>query len=856
MHNDSLSIVSQFAKVVSQYGERAAIRATGGHWSYEELDRRSDFVATKILQQLGDGPEPVALLMAHDAPLIASILGALKANKMYVALDPSHLPVQIAAMLAASDVRLLLVDQANLALAKSIASDAVQIILPLEEFTVGLPLQTFPQVTGDAAAWLMFTSGSTGNPKGVWQNHAGLVNEAGVYAELVQITPDDRVSLLAACGLSASGATLFGTLLAGATLCLFHLRSQGADKLANWLQQERVTVFHTVPGIFRHLCQLIGVSAAFTSMRLVRLGGEALLGSDVKLFHKFCPQDCLLVQSYSSTETGMVSTHRLDQNTIVEGLRVPVGRAVSGVDLFLVDERNRPLKNGDEGRIAIRSRRLRQGYWHQPELTADIFLADAEDPALRTFVSNDIGKFRPDGTLEHLGRADRLVKILGQRVGLSEVEAALLATDLIQETAVVATDDATTTQRLVAYVVPRPGKTVSPRQLAQELRRQLPNYMVPAHFVPLKKLPQTPGGKVDRRALPALSDPDKRVLDRHEGPKGSLENRLARIWETVLQVSPISRFDDFYELGGTSLQSVEVLFHIEEALGVPLSPSTLAEYGTIEKLAALLSDQGFMSSPTLSITLRNDSAGRPLFLIHSGQGDVALFGLLTRQLSGRPVYGLQSPGLQGECWPYMSVPAMARRYLPEIIARDPDGPYFLGGACMGGLVALELAKLLIDQGRTVAMVALMDTALPIQRLRQPGFKEKFYCPVRDFTRDALRILRWGILRASGLGKTKRFLSGYRRFVANMNFLANRRYRPLPYPGTLTLILSTESRFNGEDRRLQMRQYARSTKIIAIPATHNGLYTRPAVIDLARELQNAMERAEARCAQQTAASISR
>ena len=840
----SESIPGRFAQAVARHAARTAVSAPTGQWTYAELDQRSHSVAAEILEQSGDAPEPVALLLEHDAPLIAAILGTLQANKMYLALDPSHPEKQLAAMLAGSGATLLLADKANLALAQSLANGHLKIIPVTENFPGHLPDAPFPEISGDTGAWLMFTSGSTSAPKGVWQNHRGIVHEAEIYAGLTGLTPDDRVSLLASCGLAASGATLFATLLNGATLSLFHLRSQGIERLAGWLPQERITVFHSVPTVFRHLARVADGKNSFASLRLIRLGGEPVLRGEVELFQRLCPDHCRLVQSLSSTETGLICTFTMDKQTVLPGPRVPAGRAVPGVDVFLVDDNHQPLKHGAEGKIAVRSARLRQGYWRQPELTSEKFLTDASRPDLRVFISNDLGKFLPDGSLEHLGRADQVVKIRGQRVDVGEVEAALLATGLARDAAVNAPGDAAGERRLAAYIVPRAGADVSAQNFRRELRRQLPDHMIPNDFVVLEKLPQTMAGKIDRRALPLPPAPENKTgRDRRQKPRDMVERRLTRIWESTLNFSPVGRNDDFFELGGTSLQSVEVLLHIEEVFGVLLPPSTLVEHSTIENLAVLLADYAILPTAGPLVKLHEETGGRPLFLIHNGQGDAAAYGLLARRLPGRPIYGLQSIGLQGESWPLMSVAAMARRYLPEIIAKDPTGPYLLAGACMGGLVALELAQLLAQQNRPVGLLALIDTLHPIQRRQLPGWKEKLYCPARDTIRDALRILRWSALRASGLGRGARWRLEYRRFVANMNFLASRFYQPKPYPGTFTILIGTDTRLSEGDRRLLMRRYAQNPAVIVIPTNPGGLCTRPAVDELARQLQTCLESAE-------------
>ncbi|MGA3284753.1 MAG: AMP-binding protein [Verrucomicrobiota bacterium] len=834
----SESIPDRFARAVARFAARPAVNAPAGRWTYAELDRRSNFIAAEILERLGENSEPVALLMVHDAPLIAAIFGALKANKIYLALDPDHPPEQLAAMLASSGAKLLLADLSNLPLANSLASGQLKIFTVAQDLSGDAPRRSFPGITGEASAWLMFTSGSTNAPKGVWQNHHGLVREAEIYAELIQLTLDDRVSLLTACGLSASGATLFAALLHGATLCPFHVRSQGIERLVDWLRSERITIFHSVPTIFRHLARAANGKNSFESVRLVRLGGEPVLRGDVEIFRRLCPDNCRLVQSLSSTETGIISAFTMDKQTFLPDQRVPVGYAVQGVDIFLVDEKNQPLKNSSEGKIAVRSARLRQGYWRQPELTAEIFLIDDCDPNLRIFVSNDMGRFLPDGSLEHLGRTDQLVKIRGQRVDLGEVEAALLATELVKEAAVTAPEDASGERRLVAYFVPRVEADATPKNFRRVLRGQLPEHMIPNDFVPLEELPQTAAGKIDRRALAHPPRMTKSVASKGPMPRYSIEQKLAQIWREVLNLPKIGRQHDFFDLGGTSLQSAQILTKIEEAFNVILPASTLAEHSTIEALALLLADRTISQSDSPLVVLRMATTGRPLFFMHNGMGEVSTYGQLARRLPNRPIYGLQARGLRGESWPIMRIPDMVRSYLPAVIAADSTGPYLLAGTCTGALVAFEMAQQLVQSGRSVGLVALFDSPTP----PFSGQRSRWSELTMDRVRDAFRILRWSIMHMMGLARTPRWLPAYRHFVSAMTGRAWHLYRPVSYPGKLTLF-QTAAKFPKEDRRAMMAKYACETQTITIPGNRVGLFVPPAVDELARQLQICLAHAE-------------
>ena len=411
---------------------------------------------------------------------------------------------------------------------------------------------------------------------------------------------------------------------------------------------------------------------------------------------------------------------------------------------------------------------------------------------------------------------------------------------LAEEAVAVSHEDPTGDCRLIAYVVPRAGTAATAKAWRSALQPLLPESMIPSGFVFLDRLPQTPGGKVDRRALPAPPHEPEAGRDQGPMPRDGIEKKLARIWESVLGVPAIGRREDFFDLGGTSLQSAQVLVRVEETFSLKLPLPTLLEHSTIEKLAALVAGQAVVVSPKPLVVLRSAPGGRPLFLVHSGQGDVAFYGQLVRRLSGRPIYGLQSIGLQGEGWPLRSIPAMAERYLRDVIQADPTGPYLLAGTCMGGMVAFEMAQQLGRLGRQVGLLALLDAPHPRPSWTHPRWTERLAGPVRDQVRDAFRILRWSLARAVGIGRSARWFPAYRRFVANMNSRANRSYRPAPYAGTLTLIVTADTPNEGENLRLMMARKADETRTITISGKRAGLFLPPTVDELAQALSTCLE----------------
>ena len=276
-----------------------------------------------------------------------------------------------------------------------------------------------------------------------------------------------------------------------------------------------------------------------------------------------------------------------------------------------------------------------------------------------------------------MDRKDARVKIHGYRIETSEIENALMQLAEVERAVVSAHPTAAGEAQLIAHVIPRAGLIGKAENLRRALRKNLPGYMIPAHFIFLDQFPLTPHGKIDREALPSPPDPKQKVR-RSERPRDLIELRLTGIWKSALGISVIGRQDDFFDLGGTSLQSVEVLLAIEEAFAMSLSSSVLVEYNTIERLAALIAGQVLGPSPNPLVLLRAADGGRPLFFIHTGQGEVTIYIPLARRLKERPVYGLQSVGLQGECWPLSSVEAMARRFLPKILAQGSAWPVSAG----------------------------------------------------------------------------------------------------------------------------------------------------------------------------------
>lgn len=775
--------------------------------------------------------------MRQDGTSIAAIIGVLKAGGIVVVMNSSDPQVRLDQIFADAEPRLVITDSANHELAVRVAKNDAAVV-SFDPRSSAPELNLNLTIAPDALAFLIYTSGTSGKPKGVMQSQRTVLHNALRLSRGLEVTDEDRIILLASPSGGQGVSTIWCALSNGAAIYPFAASEQGIGSLKDWMNTNKITIYVSAVSIYRHFMKSLGDVDVLPHVRLVRLGAEKAIASDFAAFRKHFSDQCILLNSLSSSETGNVAQHRFDYGNTPSGGALPVGMPATGMEILLLDDHGREVAPDQIGEIIVRSRYLSPGYWRNEALTAERFSCDPASDGAWRFRTGDFGRKDATGALIFTDRKDNRVKINGYRIELAEVENALNTLSGVHQAVVCARTDNGGNTKLVGYVVPRAGEERSSTDLRQKLFSLLPNYMAPSQFIFLDELPLTPQGKLDYQRLPPAHDANnasRTILP----PRDVVERNLVKVFETVLAISPVSRSDDFFDLGGTSLQSVQAMAAIEEVFNIALPPSILADRSTVEKLAPLLAEHAVVPSPRPLVTLRADGDGRPLFFIHSGQGDVVTYALLTRRLEARPVYGLQAVGIQGESWPLMSIPTMADRYLPEILEKDPTGPYLLAGTCMGGMVAFELAQRLTAMGRKVGLLVLIDSPTAPYSGNRPVWHEI----VMDQLRDTLRILRWGVLRGCGCKINIRRLPAYRHFVAEMTGRATRRYHPSFYPGTVTLMLTADTKYRIEDRRPLISRYARETRTFMISGTRTRLFMRPQVDELAQHLQQCLDESD-------------
>jgi amino acid adenylation domain-containing protein len=587
------SIPARFERQARLYPEQLAVADAASSLTYRDLNGLANRIACAVLAVCGAGSEPVALLVGNGVPVVAAMLGVLKAGKFYVALDASQPAARTAAILAECRPALLIADGERMEQAEALCTALEPPrapLLNLDALEPGLPDENPGlAISGDALAYVVYTSGSTGKPKGVMQDHRYVLHLAMVYTNGGRISAADRLALLYSPSFAGAVRDIYCALLNGAALLSFDVKREGLIGLSDWLQHERITVFFAVATMFRHFCRLLTPEDRFPSVRLIELGSETVHAGEVHLFQRHFSGDCRMVVNLGGSEISPVCQFLVSAGTRIDGSTVPAGYAVEDVELLLWDPEGRPVPAGAEGEIVVRSRYLSRGYWGRPELTEAAFVPDPEGGDRRLFRTGDLGRLRPDGCLLHLGRRDFQVKIRGYRVEIAEVEAFFTTTGLVSDAAVTAWLDSTGEQNLAAWLVPsRPDAPPSVNELRALVAAALPDYMVPATFVLVDALPVTENGKLDRRALPDPRLAGHRPDAAHVAPRTAVERRLKEIWSELLGRERIGLQESFFDLGGHSLLALQVVARIAATFRVMLPPNCLFECSTLGRLAEVV----------------------------------------------------------------------------------------------------------------------------------------------------------------------------------------------------------------------------------------------------------------------------
>ncbi|MCP5049095.1 MAG: amino acid adenylation domain-containing protein, partial [bacterium] len=594
------SIAQRFEEQVKRNPGGLAVKTQDTTMTYLELNKAANRIAHVIgaqLSELSGTGQPVALLFGHGAAMVSAVFGVLKSGNPYFPLDSEHPEERLLFMLRDSFTPLMLTDTLNLPLAEHLRQHTGRDIkiLNIDTLDANLPDEN-PSIAVDPGqpAYILYTSGTTGNPKGVLQAHCNVLHFMRNYANNLRIDQTDKLTLFATYTFDAAMMDMFGALLNGAALFPYDLKAEKQlANLSQWLNDEGITVFHSTPTLFRYFVDALSSESQFPSVRLVVLGGEAVTRSAFEDYKTHFPDHCILANNYGPTESTTVYMNILDKEADITGETVPIGFPIDDTDVYLLDENNEETPVYQVGELVYSSRYLALGYVNQPFKTAEVFIANPVTGSGRAYRSGDLGQLLPDGTVRFIGRNDSQIKIRGYRVELKEIELQLSKLENIGNCAVTLVTNEDGENHLAAYYVPSDGIKEAPasNKIQDFLTLHLPSYMVPNYYVPMEEIPLTTTGKIDWKSLPA---PDAGLEAQREyiAPSTSTQEQLVTIWQELLKTKKqIGITDNFFQLGGHSLRAMNMTVKIQEAFGVDIALKEIFNHPYINHIAELIDEE-------------------------------------------------------------------------------------------------------------------------------------------------------------------------------------------------------------------------------------------------------------------------
>lgn len=731
-----MGINELFAEQAAQRSHAIAVECDGSSLSYGALEARASALATRLVREGVRPGDCVGLFAERSLNFVVGCLAILKAGAAYLPLEPGYPNDRLAYMVVDASASVVLASRNRSAqIADGLKNSAAT--ARILEFDAADPFeQSVPTVSLDGGsasevnagdtharvAYIMYTSGSSGQPKGVAVTHRGVVRLVR-NAAYMQFSAEDVMLGMATTMFDASTWEIWTALLNGGRLVLSPPAPLDLVKLADLVEQAGITALLQPVALFQQVVDF-GLHQ-YRNVKLIAVGGDV-----APVFHLRRALDelpgCRLVNAYGPTENAVITcAYVLAADRGVEE-PLPIGPPISNTRAYVLDSYGAPAAIGVSGELYCGGDGVALGYVNRPELTADRFLPDpfSSESGARMYRSGDAARWRADGVIEFLGRLDNQVKIRGYRVEPGEIEAAMSGLPGVRMAAIAVRLDGTAQKRLIGYYVVEPGQTITSSDIRTALRARLPDYMIPAAIMSLPELPLTNSGKIDRKSLPdpltGGEDADTEASWRGR-PLGRSQRQLAMIWKELLGRESIGIDDDFFEIGGHSLLAVRMMGEVERVLGRRLALAALLERPTIRELAKRIDLSMLAESEPSVVVLQAGGTARPFAFVH---GDLTGGGWYCRRLAaliGQDVPMIVLPTFRPpESGESRSIETMAAMHLREVRKVQPEGPYRLGGFCAGGLIALEMARELERTGETVERLVLVDSVneqAPLSRWR-------------------------------------------------------------------------------------------------------------------------------------------
>jgi acyl-coenzyme A synthetase/AMP-(fatty) acid ligase/thioesterase domain-containing protein/acyl carrier protein len=821
-------IIDHFERMARRHRNRIAVTDSDTSLSFGELWDGLSGLAETIAGETKPG-DLIGIVLPTCSMFPVAILACLAAGRPFVAIDPncSHYPDDWLRQVLEDARPALIIRREDVV--RSIETGARKGWRPVK-------------LDVDQPACVLFTSGSTGRPKGIVNSQRNLLQRVAQSINAAHINADDRLLTLASLCTIVGVRDAITALLAGASIHLLDPQRLGAREILNVIRAETITILFAFPALMRSVIAYAGERAG-DALRLVRVGGDTTLWSDIDLLRGWLAPESAVQLIYAATEAPMMQWF-VDVSCRTDDPRIPIGYPLPGNRLAVIDENGRNTPAGEVGELIVSSPYVSLGLWVDGH-----FAANRGEPngalSCRLFRTGDLVRQRPDGLLERIGRKDRQVKIRGARVELDGVEAALRKHPLVRDVGALArpankTASADGEVTLVAYVTARDGAPAGLLDQLKEQMRSLPPPMRPGRLYLAHEIPRLPSSKLDLRALMALDEvtvQNERAIVAAETEEGAatgdrIEQTVAQVWQQVLCATVRGPEDDFFESGGDSLKAITFMMELEGALDLELPLTLITEAPKFAGLCEALREHRTAGYSPL-VSLKAGEGLPPVFFIHGVGGSVAgLFPMARRMTYSGAVIGIQARGLAGEEPPHTSVEAMAAEYLKEVKTRQPNGPYYLCGYSFGGLVAFEMARRLRESGDEVGLVGLFDTMmsplrwplhswLSIARRRMIQFAAGAYAAPIHYWPAAIRQMA---------GRVAKRLRAYRLTnvlkVVISALTASARYRPGFYAGELTLFSPVGREPGLPSLQAIWTKHARALSIVETAGTHSTMLSAP------------------------------
>ncbi|WP_460475473.1 amino acid adenylation domain-containing protein, partial [Bordetella tumulicola] len=709
---DPATLPALFEAQVRRDPQATAVVYEDEQLSYAELNARANRLAHGLISR-GIGPESVVgLCLERSLDMVVALLGIVKSGAAYLPLDPTYPRDRLRFMLA--DARpVCTITTATLAGSLPPNTELLRLDDPAVIAQCAVQSSEDPtdaQRTAPLhllhAAYVIYTSGSTGIPKGVVVSHQGLASLLASLSDQLPLGTETRVLQATSASFDVSVADFCVSILSGGCLIAARREDLLGDALVAICERYAVTHISASPS----LLGTIPSRSLPGSIELVCAGEPC-----TQQLARQWSGGRRMINAYGPTETTVYTTM---SSPLSGAERPPIGRPIWNTQVYVLDGALQPVPTGAAGELYISGAGLARGYLGRPGLTSERFVANPfGPPGSRMYRTGDVVKWRPDGVLDFVGRADGQVKIRGYRIEPGEIESVLLSHPSVNQVAVVVREDRPGERQLVGYVVATDGSEPDPAELRRHVAARLPEYMVPAAVMVLDALPLTPNGKLDRQALPAPSF----VASLGQEPRTPQEEILARLFAEVLGLDRVGIEDNFFDLGGHSLLAVRLLSRIRSTLKVELAVHAIFESPTVASLAQRLYQQNdTLHSFSGLLPLRSKGEFPPLFCVHPITGLSWCYSSLMAPIERNyPIYGIQATGLLQERALPISITEMADQYIEQIREISPNGPYYLLGWSFGGFVAQEIASRICarDDGSILVLLncypdAFSDTTRP------------------------------------------------------------------------------------------------------------------------------------------------